>query len=97
MWSSWRTPRNPEWTPTWRPSATWKTTSEHGFDLKVVPYVLQLNKRDLPSALPADFLARRLRIKGEPIYEAVATQGKGVFDSLKAVAKLVLLQLRKGA
>jgi signal recognition particle receptor subunit beta len=69
----------------------------HGYTIMSIPYVLQLNKRDTPTAVPADILTQRLRIKGEPVYEATATTGVGVFETLKAVAKMVLLQLRKGA
>jgi mutual gliding-motility protein MglA len=61
-----------------------------GYDLNNIPYVLQLNKRDLPNVIPAD------ELKGEPMFEAVATNGTGVFDTLKAVAKQVLTELRKG-
>ena len=68
---------------------------ENGFDLKAIPYVLQLNKRDLPSAVPVDEMYRVLNIKGEPTFEAIATQGMGVFETLKAVAKQVLYELRR--
>ncbi len=68
---------------------------EHGFDLKVIPYVLQLNKRDLPTAMPLDEMLKALRFKDEPYYEAVALKGIGVFDTLKACAKQVLLELSK--
>ncbi|NNE67985.1 MAG: GTPase domain-containing protein [Pyrinomonadaceae bacterium] len=67
-----------------------------GFDLMKIPYVLQLNKRDLPNVIPIDELSAELKQKGEPVYEAVATNGEGVFDTLKAVAKQVLTELRKG-
>jgi signal recognition particle receptor subunit beta len=67
---------------------------EHGFDLMRMPYVLQLNKRDLPSAVPAEEMARLLRIKDEPVFEAVATRGTGVFDTLKAAIRLVMLDLK---
>ena len=66
-----------------------------GYDLMQVPYVLQLNKRDLPNVIPADELAEELLRKNEPVFEAVASQGTGVFDTLKAVAKQVLTELRK--
>jgi signal recognition particle receptor subunit beta len=72
-----------------------KNLVEHGFDLATVPYVLQLNKRDLPTALPVDVLYRSLNFKGEPTFEATAPLGVGVFDTLKAVAKQVLMELRK--
>jgi len=67
---------------------------ENGFDLKTVPYVLQFNKRDLPTAVLVDDMYRLLNFKGEPTFEAVATKGIGVFETLKAVAKQVLYELR---
>ena len=70
---------------------------EQGFDINKIPYVLQLNKRDLAGAAPAEELARQLLVKGEPVIEAVATQGVGVVTTLKAVARQVLVELRKSA
>jgi hypothetical protein len=67
-----------------------------GYDLLKIPYVLQLNKRDLPNVVTVDELSGELSKKGEPVYEAVASKGIGVFDTLKAVAKQVLTELRKG-
>jgi signal recognition particle receptor subunit beta len=55
---------------------------------------LQFNKRDLPSAMLVDDMYRLLNFKGEPTFEAVATKGIGVFETLKAVAKQVLYELR---
>jgi signal recognition particle receptor subunit beta len=66
-----------------------------GYDLMKIPYVLQLNKRDLPNIIPVSDLAGELQLKGEPVVEAVASSGTGVFDTLKAVAKQVLTELRK--
>ena len=66
-----------------------------GYDLMQLPYVLQLNKRDLPTVVPADELTAELQRKGEPVFEAIASNGTGVFDTLKAVAKQVLTELRK--
>ena len=45
--------------------------------------------------MPADEMYRRLNIKREPTFEAVATTGAGVFDTLKAVARQVLMDLKK--
>lgn len=70
---------------------------EQGMDLAKIPYVLQLNKRDLSNALPPDELKKQLLIKGEPVFEAIATTGIGVLDTLKAVARQVLIELRKSA
>ena len=66
-----------------------------GYDLSNIPYVLQLNKRDLPNVTPTQDLIGELQRKGEPVFEAVAMEGTGVFDTLKAVAKQVLTELRK--
>ena len=68
---------------------------ENGFDLMAVPYALQLNKRDLPNVVPVDAMTRALQVKGEPVFEAVAPTGVGVFETLKAVAKQVLHELSK--
>ncbi len=70
---------------------------EQGFDLGKIPYVLQLNKRDLPSALPIEELTQQFLVKGEPVIEAVATQGVGVLTTLKSVARQILVELRKSA
>lgn len=67
----------------------------NGYDLSKIPYVLQLNKRDLPNVLPVDEMVAELRRNGEPVHEAVAATGAGVFDTLKSVAKQVLTELRK--
>jgi signal recognition particle receptor subunit beta len=69
---------------------------EHGYDFNKIPYVLQLNKRDLPNILPVDMLGTELRKKNEPIVEAVAFQGVGVFETLKEIAKQVLTELKAG-
>lgn len=70
---------------------------QHGYDLAKIPYVLQLNKRDLPNTVSMEDLKAELTRKGEPVFEAVANRGTGVFDTLKAVAKQVLLELRKNS
>jgi mutual gliding-motility protein MglA len=69
---------------------------EHGYDFNKIPYVLQLNKRDLPNILPVEMLATELRKKNEAIVEAVAFQGVGVFETLKEIAKQVLTELKAG-
>ena len=56
--------------------------------------MLQLNKRDLPKILPAETLAKELRRKNEPMIEAIAFQGVGVFDTLKEIARQVLTELK---
>jgi mutual gliding-motility protein MglA len=70
---------------------------EHNLDFNTIPYVLQLNKRDLPGILSAEGLTKQLQIKGEPVVEAVAVTGQGVFETLREVTKLVLAELKKGS
>ena len=69
---------------------------DHGLDFQTIPYVLQFNKRDLPGALPIEELKQQLQVKGEPVVEGIAINGTGVFETLKAVAQLVLAELKKG-
>jgi hypothetical protein len=69
---------------------------EHGYDFNKIPYVLQLNKRDLPNILSPDELGKELRKKNEAMIEAVAFQGTGVFETLKEIAKQVLTELKAG-
>jgi signal recognition particle receptor subunit beta len=68
---------------------------EHGFELASIPYALQFNKRDLGDLAPVDEMYRILNYKREPTFEAVATTGIGVFDTLKSVAKQILIELKK--
>jgi signal recognition particle receptor subunit beta len=63
---------------------------EYAYDINQIPLVLQYNKRDLPGVLSIDELNARLNPRGLPCFEAAAPQGKGVFDTLKLVIKLVL-------
>jgi len=68
---------------------------EQGYDLQAIPYVLQLNKRDLPSVATVEEMVQKLQQKQEPVFEAVASKGVGVFETLKAVARQALNDLRK--
>jgi hypothetical protein len=68
---------------------------EYGREFGQIPYALQLNKRDLRDSLPADLLRSELRINGEPVFEAVATTGAGVAETLKAVSRQVMLRLNR--
>jgi signal recognition particle receptor subunit beta len=70
--------------------------AEHGYSLDKMPYVIQYNKRDLPNALPLDELRQLLNPIGVLDYEASARTGQGVFETLKAVSKLVLTELKRG-
>lgn len=69
--------------------------AEQGYDLDKIPCIIQYNKRDLPNAAPIDEMKRQLNPRGLPDFEAVARAGDGVFETLKAVAKSVLTDLRR--
>jgi len=68
---------------------------EYKLDFDKMPYVLQLNKRDLPNITPVDELIPVLRKKNEPVVEAVATTGDGVIDTLKQISKLVMIDVKR--
>jgi mutual gliding-motility protein MglA len=71
--------------------------AEQGYDLDKLPYVIQYNKRDLPNAVEVAELRSQLNTTGVPDFEATARSGEGVFETLKAVSKLVLTELRRGS
>ena len=68
---------------------------EQGYNLEDLPFVVQYNKRDLPNVSSVDDLRKLLNPRGVPDFEAIASSGEGVFETLKSVAKLVLLELKK--
>ena len=68
---------------------------DQGIDPDKIPLVIQYNKRDLPNAIPIDELQKTLNPRNLPWFEAVAPQGTGVFETLKAIAKFVMQELQK--
>ncbi len=64
------------------------------YDVSRLPFVIQYNKRDLPDILPVEELRARLNPAGVADFESVATEGKGVFETLAAVGRLVVKSLR---
>ena len=69
---------------------------EQGYDISNIPYVIQYNKRDLANVVPLAEFKKVLNVDGSPDFEAVAATGVGVFETLKAIVKLVLIELKKG-
>jgi signal recognition particle receptor subunit beta len=70
--------------------------AEQGYELDKLPFVIQYNKRDLPNVVPLEEMKRALNPRNAPDFEAVAMDGTGVFDTLKAIAKLVIMELKRG-
>ncbi len=67
---------------------------EYNLRLAEIPFVIQINKRDLPDAIPADMIQQVLDPqKRVESFEAVASEFQGVFEPLRAVSKLVLEKL----
>ena len=69
---------------------------EQGYELEKLPFVIQYNKQDLPNCTPLEELRELLNPDGVPEFPACAQTGEGVFETLKEVAKLILLELKKG-
>ncbi len=68
---------------------------EQNLDIRNMPHVIQFNKRDMKNALPVPDLNERINRFNVPYFEAVAPRGDGVFETLKAISKLVLKNLGK--
>ena len=68
---------------------------EYKLSVDELPFVIQYNKRDMPEIIGMEDLEEELNPEGFPSLEAVAINGLGVFDTLKAVAKGVLHKLSR--
>lgn len=69
---------------------------EQGYDIKRIPLVMQWNKRDLPNVVNIADLEKELNRHKSPSFEAAAVHGSGVFDTLKMISKLVLMNIKGG-
>ncbi len=67
----------------------------HGLDLRSIPLVIQLNKRDLPDALPIEALEAELNPFGVPVVEAAAAEGRGVLDTLRRITEIAGQRIRE--
>ena len=72
-----------------------KTTNleSYGHDLAKIPFAVQYNKRDLPNAMSVEDLRSQLNPANVPDFEGVAVEGEGVFETLSAVSKMVVVAL----
>jgi hypothetical protein len=68
---------------------------KNGYELKNIPYIMQYNKMDLPNVMSFQELETALNHDGVPAFESIAITGVGVFDTLKAISKLVISHLSK--
>jgi hypothetical protein len=65
----------------------------YGYELDKIPFAIQYNKRDMPNILPVEELRAQINPMGVPDFEGTAVQGKGVFETLSCVSKLVVQSL----
>jgi hypothetical protein len=63
--------------------------NEHNLSLDTIPWVMQYNKRDLPNAMPVAELEKKLNVLKVPSFEAVATEGKGVYETFQMITRLL--------
>lgn len=79
--------------------ASWEKMKSHlasfGIGYASFPLVVQFNKQDLPNALPVKLLQNMLRVNGFPTYAAIAVNGEGVFETLKAITRAVINQVQR--
>ena len=68
---------------------------DNGYDIRNIPYVLQRNKRDMPTAAGLPEMEELLRFRNEPMVEAIASKGVGVIETLKACARQILMELQR--
>lgn len=71
----------------------YENLSTYGYDLQTIPFAIQYNKRDMTDILPVEELRAQINPMGVPDFEAVAIEGKGVFETLSTVSKLVVKAL----
>jgi signal recognition particle receptor subunit beta len=67
---------------------------ELGLNLADIPTVFQWNKRDLRNVVPVDELEAAFNPKGTPSFQSVASDGSGVFETLRGITKLALSHIK---
>ena len=71
----------------------YENLESYGYDLAKIPFAVQYSKRDLPNAMSVEDLRSQLNPANVPDFEGVAVEGKGVFETLSAVSKMVVVAL----
>jgi signal recognition particle receptor subunit beta len=70
--------------------------AELGLSLDNIPWVIQHNKRDLPNVYSVEELNHELNPGGKvPTFDAVATDGKGVFETFRGISHLLMEKVTK--
>jgi len=71
----------------------YENLATYGYDLQKIPFAIQYNKRDMPNAMPVEDLRAQINPMGVQDFESIAIEGKGVFETLSCVSKLVVKAL----
>lgn len=66
-----------------------------GLTLKTIPWVIQYNKRDLPTRIEREIMEKELNPDAVPGFEAVASKGGGVYETFAGIAKLVFRNMQE--
>jgi signal recognition particle receptor subunit beta len=66
----------------------------YGKEIETTPFIIQYNKRDLPNILPVEELNKKINYLNVPYFESVAVEGKGVFESLTMICRMVLKAIK---
>ncbi len=78
---------------------SWESMHTHLEALNIpahnLPLIVQFNKRDLTNAMPVPLLKNILNVNGHPTFDAVALEGQGVFNTLKAIINGVVSRVQK--
>lgn len=69
---------------------------QQGYDIEKIPLIIQYNKRDLNNALSLKELRTSLNLYNSPDFEAIASEGVGVFESFKMLSKQIITILKGG-
>lgn len=73
-----------------------KNLDQQGYDIRRIPLVIQYNKRDLPNVTPLAEMRAALNRVNAPDFEAVASTGKGVMETLRTISKTIVTTLKGG-
>jgi len=67
---------------------------ELGLAMGDIPMVFQWNKRDLRNVVSVEDLEATLNPMGHPSFQSVASDGMGVFETLRGITKLALTHIK---
>ncbi len=73
-----------------------RSLEQQGYDMHKMPFILQYNKRDLPGVVTIRELEATFNPMKRPHFEAVASRGQGVMETLQEISMWVIRELKGG-